>query len=48
MNFSAISYPMCHLLSQDVPFVWDDACLKAFEKLKGMLISSPIMQPPDK
>ena len=46
MNFSTISRFMCHLLSQEVPIVWDDACQKAFE-LKGMLISAPIMQPPN-
>lgn len=33
-----------HLLSKDTPFEWDDACQKAFEKLKGLLISAPIMQ----
>ena len=37
VNFSAIYRPMCHLLSQDIPFMWDDACRK------GMLIFAPIM-----
>ena len=31
---------MCHLVSQDVSFVWDYACQKAFDKLKCMLIST--------
>ena len=46
-DFSTIAKPMCHLLSQDVIFDWNEACQKSFDKLKGMLISAPIMQPPD-
>jgi hypothetical protein len=46
-DFSTIAKPMCHLLSQDVIFDWNEVCQKAFDKLKGMLISAPIMQSPD-
>jgi hypothetical protein len=35
------------LLAKDVPFEFDDACLKSFETLKKALISAPIIQPPD-
>ena len=28
-------------------FVFDEACLQAFNKLKEALISAPIVQPPD-
>ena len=28
-------------------FIFDDDCLKAFERLKTALISAPIIQPPD-
>jgi hypothetical protein len=35
------------LLAKDVPFDFDDACLKSFETLKNALISAPIIQPPD-
>ena len=38
---------MCHLLSQDVPFEYDETCQKAFEKLKDLLISALIMEPLD-
>jgi hypothetical protein len=34
-------------LAKDVPFEFDDACLKSFEILKKTLISAPIIQPPN-
>jgi hypothetical protein len=34
-------------LFKDVPFEFDDACLKPFNILKEALISTPIIQPPD-
>jgi hypothetical protein len=34
-------------LAKDVPFDFDDACLKSFNILKEALISAPIIQPPD-
>ena len=32
---------------KDIPFVFYDDCLEAFETLKKALISAPIIQPPD-
>ncbi|XP_042991370.1 uncharacterized protein LOC122318232, partial [Carya illinoinensis] len=46
-GFSTISRPLCNLLSKESSFVWTDDCELAFTKLKGMLISAPIMQSPD-
>jgi len=46
-DFSFIARPLTLLLAKDSPFVFDDACLKAFELLKKALISAPIIQPPD-
>ncbi|KAH9716759.1 hypothetical protein KPL71_021571 [Citrus sinensis] len=46
-DFSKVSRPLCNLLAKDVPFVFDDSCLVAFEKLKQLLTSSPIIQPPN-
>jgi hypothetical protein len=34
-------------LDKDVPFEFDEACLKSFNILKKALISVPIIQPPD-
>ena len=46
-NFIKVSRPLCNLLTKDVPFVFDDSCILSFEKLKQLLTSSPIIQPPN-
>ncbi|PIN12235.1 DNA-directed DNA polymerase [Handroanthus impetiginosus] len=46
-DFSKISKPLCNLLEKDIPFKFDDACLSAFNDLKGRLISAPIITVPD-
>src|SRR5215216_4108821 len=46
-DFSKISRPLKNLLQKDIPFVFDDDYLGAFETLKKALISAPIVQPPD-
>ena len=46
-DFSKISRPLTNLLQKDIPFVFDDDCLEAFETLKKALISAPIVQPLD-
>lgn len=46
-DFSAISRPLCHLLSKDIPFEWTPAYEQAFVKLKASLTTPPIVQPPD-
>ena len=45
-DFSAIARPLCNLLAKDVPFTWSQACEVAFDKLKTMLVSPPIMRSP--
>jgi hypothetical protein len=46
-DFSYIARPLTNLLAKDVPFEFNDTCLKSFETLKKALISTPIIQPPD-
>ena len=46
-DFSLIAKPLTNLLIKDVPFVFDDACQSAFDRLKKELISAPIVVPPD-
>ncbi|CAA0819371.1 Uncharacterized mitochondrial protein AtMg00860, partial [Striga hermonthica] len=46
-DFSKISQPLCHLLANDVPFVFDNACVEAFNKLKNKLVTAPIVIAPD-
>ena len=45
--FSKISRPLTNLLQKDIPFVFDDDCVEAFEILKKALITTPIVQQPD-
>ena len=47
-DFSKISRPLTNLLQKDVPFVFDDDCVEAFETLKKALIFAYIVQPPDR
>ena len=46
-DFSHIAKPLTHLLNHNVEFVFDEACMQAFNKLKEALITAPIVQPPD-
>ncbi|XP_059301873.1 uncharacterized protein LOC132053786 [Lycium ferocissimum] len=46
-DFSKIANPLCKLLEKESKFVFDDACLKAFEGLKERLTSTPIIIAPD-
>ena len=46
-DFSKISRPLTNLLQKDIPFVFDDDCMEAFETLKKALITAPVVQPPD-
>ena len=46
-TFSKFSRPLTNLLQKDIPFVFDDDCLEAFETLKKDLIPAPIFQPTD-
>jgi hypothetical protein len=46
-DFSQIAGPLTNLLAKDIPFEFNDACLKSFNILKEALISTPIIQPPD-
>ena len=42
-DFSKIARPLTSLLAKDVPFIFNDECLNAWEKLKMKLISAPII-----
>ena len=46
-GLSKISRPLTNLPQKDVPFVFDDDCVQAFEILKKALISATIVRPPD-
>ncbi|XP_044717353.1 reverse transcriptase (RNA-dependent DNA polymerase) domain-containing protein [Hirsutella rhossiliensis] len=42
-DFSVIAEPLTRLTKKDVPFRWDGLCEEAFEKLKDLLITAPIL-----
>ncbi|KAL4310214.1 hypothetical protein GQ457_01G020890 [Hibiscus cannabinus] len=46
-DFSKISKPLCNLLQQNQPLVFDKEFQSAFEELKMKLISAPVVVPPD-
>ena len=46
-DFSKVARPLCSLLQKDVPFVFNDECKAAFNTLKELLTTAPIMVPPD-
>ena len=47
-EFSKISRPLTNLLQKDVPFVFDDDSVEAFEILKKAFISAPVVQTLDR
>ena len=46
-DFSKVVRPLTNLLTKDVPFAFNEACVKTFEKLQSLLVSAPIVQPLD-
>lgn len=46
-NFATVAYPLTRLTQKNVPFAWDSSCEKAFQSLKKLLVSSPILSYPN-
>lgn len=46
-DFSKIASPLCKLLQKDVEFQFNDNCKAAFDKLKELLTTPPVIQPPN-
>jgi hypothetical protein len=46
-DFSKIFRPFYALLAKDTKFEWSDECMEAFNTLKKLLTSTPIMMAPD-
>ncbi|CAN6697969.1 unnamed protein product [Malus baccata var. baccata] len=46
-NFSMISRPLCRLLQKDVTFDMNEEFVVAFNKLKELLSTAPVIMPPD-
>ena len=46
-NFSTVAEPLTQLLSKKAKFLWNDKCEQAFEELKAILMSAPVLSAPD-
>ena len=52
-NLAVVARPLTALTRKDketgstVPFVWDSQCESAFQEVKRMLVSAPLLHPPD-
>ena len=46
-DFAKIAHPLHQLLKKDVVFIWTEDCQKAYELLKEMLITAPLLAFPD-
>ncbi|XP_008229105.1 PREDICTED: uncharacterized protein LOC103328489 [Prunus mume] len=46
-DFSRISRPLCRLLQKDATFDMNEECVVAFNKLKELLSTAPVIMPPD-
>jgi hypothetical protein len=47
LNFSKISKPITELLKKDTKYVWSKDCDEAFQTLKKLLTTSPVLAQPD-
>ena len=46
-NFSSTTEPLTRLLGKNVKFMWSAECEVAFEKLKAVLVNTPVLTAPD-
>ena len=46
-NFLVITAPLMNLLKKDQEYVWSRSCQEAFEKVKSVLLSTPVVMAPN-
>ena len=46
-NFLVITAPLTNLLKKDQEYVWSRSCQEAFEKVKSILLSTPVVMAPN-
>ena len=46
-NFSTVVLPLTNLMCKNTKFVWTKECQEAFDQVKAILISSPVLMLPD-
>jgi len=42
-DFTKVARLLINLLTKDAPFTIDESCMKGFEKLRSLFVSSPIV-----
>lgn len=47
LSFSSVAAPLTDLVSPKRKFIWTKTCNEAYESLKNMLITAPILKAPD-
>jgi hypothetical protein len=47
LNFSKISKPITELLKKEIKYVWSKDCGEAFQTMKKLLTTSPVLVQPD-
>lgn len=46
-DFATLCEPLTNLLRKNVSFVWSDVCQRAFDRVKMLLMSAPVLVMPD-
>ena len=46
-DFAGIASPLSSLTKKEVPFIWNDECQTAFDRLRKELITAPVLEFPD-
>ena len=46
-NFASVCEPLTNLLKKNSVFLWSESCQKAFETIKSLLVSAPVLATPD-
>ena len=46
-NFASVCEPLTNLLKKNSVFLWSESCRKAFETIKSLLVSAPVLATPD-
>ena len=46
-NFSVVIEPLTSMLSKREKFIWSEECQQAFEKVKSLLLSTPVLKATD-
>ena len=46
-NFASVCEPLTNLLRKNSVFVWSKSCQSAFETIKSLLVSAPVLATPD-